>query len=558
MNMDRSLESVVRRAMDEPNQGAEEFGLAAGLPMWALFAYTANVVSADRQATIANFLFEYGLSWSESDARVDTLISPTIAKRGLTAADRAGYWIAAEHMAWNGKCAHCLASTKLEVATAEVVSSLPSVADVIAFSMTGADCCRVNTMNTLWNVFLSLAAVCEKFGQHEHVLRYAAAMFDAPERAGTTLPTTKVLGQSMQGRALAALGRTADAALALEAAAAEARRYGLRLWEAFALRDLKLLVLDGMGHADHAARRLGEVLRPLKGPAAMLTPMLKGLDAAELMLLPAPDADYHVAYSTEPPEVTALRQELQGLKLSALRNRCRATAALDPSALDEIMDSADNPRAALVAALVDRAASASGREHEGLRRLREELMGLKNSALRRRLVAESVDHEAIEAAEDSEDPRAAMLALLLARHASAPPSAEAQEVAEQEGLRAELAPLKLSTLRRRLVAESADHEAIEAAEDSEDPRAAMLALLLARHVSAPPSVQRPGPTPPRAQQPERRAAAKPHFAASDGAAAGPPRSARSLFGEKHCMLSYQWDCQVLFHRSNRIILDHGI
>ena len=96
----------------------------------------------------------------------------------------------------------------------------------------------------------------------------------------------------MQGRALAALGRTSEAASAFETAAEVAHDHGLWLYEAFALRDLKLCVLDAMGHGEHGARRLGAALRQLVGPADLLTPMMKGLDAAELMTLPAPEAEY--------------------------------------------------------------------------------------------------------------------------------------------------------------------------------------------------------------------------------------------------------------------------
>ena len=81
----------------------------------------------------------------------------------------------------------------------------------------------------------------------------------------------------------AALGRAADAASAFEAAAKEAHRVGYHLYELFALRDLKLGVLDKLGHTEHGSRRLGAVLRLLAGPMSMLTPMLKGLDANELV-----------------------------------------------------------------------------------------------------------------------------------------------------------------------------------------------------------------------------------------------------------------------------------
>ena len=79
---------------------------------------------------------------------------------------------------------------------------------------------------------------------------------------------------SLQGRALAALGQTSAAAAAFERAAHEAHTYGLWLLEAFALRDLKLLVLDDLGHGDHGSRRLGAVLGLLSSPASELTPLL--------------------------------------------------------------------------------------------------------------------------------------------------------------------------------------------------------------------------------------------------------------------------------------------
>ena len=62
--------------------------------------------------------------------------------------------------------------------------------------------------------------------------------------------------------------------------------------QALALCDLKLHVLDPTGQGEHGSRRLGVVLRLLTGPAELLTPMLQGLDVAELMALPAPDASH--------------------------------------------------------------------------------------------------------------------------------------------------------------------------------------------------------------------------------------------------------------------------
>jgi hypothetical protein len=48
-------------------------------------------------------------------------------------------------------------------------------------------------------------------------------------------------------------------------------------------------VLDRTGRGDHGSRRLGKALRRLTGPAELLTPLLGGLDAAELVSLPPPE-----------------------------------------------------------------------------------------------------------------------------------------------------------------------------------------------------------------------------------------------------------------------------
>lgn len=71
------------------------------------------------------------------------------------------------------------------------------------------------------------------------------------------------------------------------------------------------------------------VLRKLKGPAELLTPLLDGLDADDIMSLPPPDAGYRVDYDdvfaeeeevkVEDAATAALREELYGLSLKGLR-----------------------------------------------------------------------------------------------------------------------------------------------------------------------------------------------------------------------------------------------
>ena len=139
----------------------------------------------------------------------------------------------------------------------------------------------------------------------------AAALETDLTKAGTTLPTSRIHAYLMQGRAHVALGHVAEGAASFESAAEEAHRYGFFLWEVFALRDLKLLVLDEMGHGEHGSRRLGAAVRALKADrAGSLRPMLKGLDATELLSLPAPDTSYRVVYKAEDSSTLALRQEL--------------------------------------------------------------------------------------------------------------------------------------------------------------------------------------------------------------------------------------------------------
>ena len=124
-----------------------------------------------------------------------------------------------------------------------------------------------------------------------------------------------------------------------------------------------------MGHGDHASRRLGAALRPLKGPADKLTPLLKGLDAAELMSLPPPDASYRVVYEVEDSATAALRKELGGLRLMALQKRA-TSAGISDEALESAMESHD-PKAALTELLLKQHISMATAEDEAHQVLRD-------------------------------------------------------------------------------------------------------------------------------------------------------------------------------------------
>ena len=92
--------------------------------------------------------------------------------------------------------------------------------------------------------------------------------------------------------------------------------------------------------------------------------------------------------------------------------------------------------------------------------------------LKKRANAAGATEEEIEAAEDADDAKAATVALVVSYEQAAEDPAAA--------LREELAALKPSVLKKRARAAGATEEQIEEADDAEDPRAAMVALVLAQ------------------------------------------------------------------------------
>ena len=159
-----------------------------------------------------------------------------------------------------------------------VLADLPPVEEMIEvlMSLPMLSACHA-LMGGQYNVFFAMAAVCEKYEAYEQALPYLeAALSTDLTKAGTTLPISRAQSSVLKGRVLAALGRTAEAGSVLDAAAEEARRYGIRLYEAFALRDLKLCVLNDMGHGDHGSRRLGAVSVSGTGRKILLPKLIIG------------------------------------------------------------------------------------------------------------------------------------------------------------------------------------------------------------------------------------------------------------------------------------------
>lgn len=101
-----------------------------------------------------------------------------------------------------------------------------------------------------------------------------------------------------------------------------------------------------------------------------------------------------------------------------------------------------------------------------------ELQQLKLPELRKRAAAAGVSQDAIEEARDNDEPKLAIIALIKAT--------VARNEAKQRAQAAELQQLKLPELRKRAVAAGVDLDALEEARDSDEPKQAIIGLILAK------------------------------------------------------------------------------
>eukprot|EP01045_Picozoa_sp_COSAG04_P016770 COSAG04_NODE_1430_length_6798_cov_9.576205_3_plen_331_part_00 len=304
------------------------------------------------------------------------------------------------------------------VAKQEVQQSLPSPEQLAEFARKSPDTIGGDVQSApaggIVSPHLLAALVCEKYEMDDEALTFAAVIHDLdPNLGGDPKPTSHILGYCVKGRVLARRGQPQAAGAAFEEAVSQSEKYELWLLAAFALRDLKLYVLDGMGHGDHGSRRLGAVLRRLKGPASSLSALLDGLDAGELMALDAPRPGYEVVFAPDEPTNGAeadIRRELQALKIMTLYRRA-AKEGLDSALTEEAMESED-PKGELIALFLAARADKVGEQEA---RLRKELEGLRLMQLHKRALAAGVEEAAVEDAMDGRQPKVVLIELVLAR-----------------------------------------------------------------------------------------------------------------------------------------------
>ena len=102
--------------------------------------------------------------------------------------------------------------------------------------------------------------------------------------------------------------------------------------------------------------------------------------------------------------------------------------------------------------------------------LREELNALRLTELRSRAKSAGVSADLLANADDSDDPKQAVVELLLQHQAT--------QHSPDEALREELSSLRLKEIRSQAKQAGASADELEAAADSDDPKAAAIELLL--------------------------------------------------------------------------------
>ena len=234
----------------------------------------------------------------------------------------------------------------------------------------------------------------------------------------------------------------------------------------------------------------------------------------------------------------ALDAELRGLRPSQLSQKA-AALGVDAARIEEAED-AEDACAALIA-LVLATSEAEDPEREAIAAARAELGGMKLSELKRRGRAAGVSKADLDEAGDGDAPKLSIVELILARRPAqdaAPPAAAAARV------RAELEGMKPSQLRKRAAAEGVGEDAVEEAEDTDDPIESMIHLICDAS-SGTGLGDRPHFGTAKQQQAQR---SKPKAAPRKGL----------LPANKHAMISYQWDDQERVIAARKTLTKLGV
>eukprot|EP01046_Picozoa_sp_COSAG06_P043409 COSAG06_NODE_5682_length_3323_cov_3.426489_2_plen_973_part_01 len=412
--------AAVSRMMDEPNPDLDlPTRLNQCVTVWPYL-----LGKGDEQLKV--LVSSVGSSWSEIDAICDRFTASSAnayyAPRGQAGT---GAWpLSMDAESWLLKFMLALCGGEAFVSKQELIASCPTPSQLAEF------CCKspeapggaVDSapVNTWTSVHLLAALTLSENNVDEEALGYLSVIHELdPNRGGDPKATSHALGHCLRGRIMARRGQLKTAAEAFDKAVAIADRIDLPLLIALAMRDLQLCVLGELGHGDHGTRRLGAVLRRLKAPPSLLTPLLGGgLDAAQLIELAPPESVYEVAYPPEAcgpdhgaSELQAMRKELCTMKLRALKVRAREQGVSDEALEDA--DDADDIKSAVTQLILDAVSARAGKDDVARQALVSELAPLKLKALKKRARSAGVDDELLEDADDADDIKAAVIELII-------------------------------------------------------------------------------------------------------------------------------------------------
>ena len=436
---------------------------------------------------------------------------------------------------------YTLASGQMPAAGGMLMSVEPD--DLMRRSMLGLPGRSSNTQSLHgWGCTCWVAMAFERLGLSDRALAFADKA-TSTDLAGGGNPTTwtRALAHSCRGRVLAALGRATEAEQSFEAGLLEI--HGLEFWfiEASILHDLVERVLAPAGHQAEGNRRLAAVMSQITAPTLLET-VLAGRHVGWREMLPlaasyAPAAMVETdmcgglrgKYFSVPKgdsddgALESLRSELMLLKMSELKKRA-LKSGVDDVLVGEV-DDADDPKAKVISILVSaaqRVLASQVAANPDQDALRAQLTPLRVKQLKQRALAAGVDSKTIEDVDDADDPKEAIIVILLEvaeaaaelalheaeldsdswtttqertlaltadasmtlpdspRFGTAEWTAEAistDSTAQMVALRAELTPLKLSALRKRAAAAGVSEAQLDEADDSDNVKAAVVELV---------------------------------------------------------------------------------
>jgi hypothetical protein len=209
--------------------------------------------------------------------------------------------------------------------------------------------------------------------------------------------------------------------------------------------------------------------------------------------------------------------------LTALSARRLAQRAADMGIDEgeiEAADEADDRKKALIALIETKtqeaaAAAAAAAEEEAFAELKAELSAMSARKLGQRCAEMGIDEAEIEAADEADDRKEALIGLLLKEQAKRARAAKEEE----QQLRADLAQLSALKLAQRCEEMGIDETAIEAADEADDRKAALIDLIVKAAAAKGSAGAQDPAAPAAAAEPEPEPAPVPEGAPAGNAAA---------------------------------------